>query len=92
MRDPREITEQLDSLVSSAEQTERGVKDMEDLLSTDQDFVAVSGLGMELAEEEPEPVPTPPPSAARGAGVPSKAAVVPPSVSPPPPPRKKIPQ
>ena len=37
MRDPRTITEQLDGLVSSAEETERGVRDMEDLLSPDQD-------------------------------------------------------
>jgi hypothetical protein len=29
MRDPRSITEQIDGLVSSAEETERGVKDME---------------------------------------------------------------
>ena len=37
MRDPRTITEQLDSLVSSAEETERGVRDMEDLLGIEQD-------------------------------------------------------
>jgi hypothetical protein len=37
MRDPRTITEQLDSLVSSAEETERGVRDMEELLGIEQD-------------------------------------------------------
>src|SRR6185295_8551766 len=35
MSDPRSITEQLDGLVSSAEETERGVKDMEDILSAE---------------------------------------------------------
>jgi hypothetical protein len=39
IRDPREITEQLDGLVSSAEETERGVKDMEDLLEMQHDLV-----------------------------------------------------
>jgi hypothetical protein len=37
MRDPRTITEQLDSLVSSAEETERGVRDMEELMGIGQD-------------------------------------------------------
>jgi hypothetical protein len=37
IRDPRSITEQLDGLVSSAEETERGVKDMEDILADEQD-------------------------------------------------------
>jgi hypothetical protein len=44
MRDPRSITEQLDGLVSSAEETERGVRDMEDLLSLDTDSLLGSGL------------------------------------------------
>ena len=35
MRDPRSITDQLDGLVTAAEETERGVKDMEDLLSVE---------------------------------------------------------
>lgn len=49
MRDPRTITEQLDGLVSSAEETERGVRDMEDLLATDQDTLA--GLTGDLEDE-----------------------------------------
>jgi hypothetical protein len=45
MRDPRTITEQLDSLVSSAEQTEKGVRDMEDLLGIEQDGLLVQTAG-----------------------------------------------
>jgi hypothetical protein len=44
MRDPREITAQLDGLVSAAEETERGVKDMEDLLSTDDELMLGGNL------------------------------------------------
>jgi hypothetical protein len=44
MRDPRSITEQLDGLVSSAEETERGVRDMEELLSLDTDSLMGSGI------------------------------------------------
>ena len=40
MRDPRSITEQIDGLVSSAEETERGVKDMEDILAMESDMLA----------------------------------------------------
>ena len=48
MSDPRTITEQLDGLVSSAEETERGVRDMEDLLSMEQDVLARGqGAGIE---------------------------------------------
>ena len=77
MRDPREITAQLDGLVSSAEQTERGVKDMEDILSADQDFLVPESLTAE--EEEPEPAPITPRPPVRAN-----------PVAPPPPPRKKI--
>ncbi len=52
MRDPREITEQLDGLVSAAEETERGVKDMEDILSTEDELLLggnLTGLEGELA-------------------------------------------
>ncbi len=52
MRDPRTITEQLDGLVSSAEETERGVKDMEDILSAEQEVLLPGSLGVE--EELPE--------------------------------------
>ena len=72
MRDPRTITEQLDSLVSSAEETERGVRDMEELLGIQQDgFLGALGEDEDLeAEAEAEPpataaarqaVPQPPP-------------------------------
>jgi hypothetical protein len=50
MRDPREITAQLDGLVSAAEETERGVKDMEDLLTMDDELM----LGGNLTSPEPE--------------------------------------
>ena len=62
MRDPRSITEQLDGLVSSAEETERGVRDMEELLSLDTDSLLGSGLEdleSELDTETPAR-PTPP--------------------------------
>lgn len=88
MSDPRTITEQLDGLVSSAEETERGVRDMEELLSAEQDLLLSGGLGAEVeaelgglgaareaARQAPPPVRLSPPP-------------VPPS--PPPPPRKKL--
>lgn len=55
MRDPRSITDQLDGLLSSAEETERGVRDMEELLSLDPD--GLLGSGMEDLEEELPDVP-----------------------------------
>lgn len=45
MRDPKEISAQLDGLVSSAEETERGVRDMEALMSLDQDLSRRRPLG-----------------------------------------------
>jgi len=54
MRDPREITAQLDGLVSAAEETERGVKDLEDLLSTDDELLlggSLAGLDASLEAE-----------------------------------------
>jgi len=44
MRDPKEITAQLDGLVSAAEETERGVKDMEDILSLDDELLLGGSL------------------------------------------------
>ena len=92
IRDPREITEQLDGLVSSAEETERGVKDMEDLLEMQHDLVLprVNDTDIEAElqrgrvasqpeNERPAPSPRlrmPPLPTAPGA--------------PPPPPRKKV--
>jgi hypothetical protein len=51
MTDPRTITEQLDTLVHSAEETEKGVRDLEAILSADQDFLAQDSMDMELATE-----------------------------------------
>jgi hypothetical protein len=51
MRDPREITAQLDGLVSAAEETERGVRDMEDILSTEDELLlggSLAGLEADL--------------------------------------------
>jgi hypothetical protein len=97
IRDPRSITEQLDGLVSSAEETERGVKDMEDLLEIQHDLVLPRvhdddieaelergrvGKAPELEPAAPSPrLRTPP-------------ALAPPKVAPGPgaPPRKKITQ
>ena len=89
MRDPRTITEQLDGLVTSAEETERGVRDMEDILSAEQDLLLpgslgddieaeLGGLGVarEAARQAPPPVHLPNPPVASSAS--------------PPPPRKKL--
>src|SRR5439155_3723872 len=43
MRDPRTITEQLDGLVSSAEDTERGVRDLEELMAIEKDALLPAG-------------------------------------------------
>lgn len=51
MRDPRTITEQLDGLVSSAEETERGVRDMEEILAAEQDMFMPEQLGTDIAAE-----------------------------------------
>ena len=95
MRDPRTITEQLDSLVSSAEETERGVRDMEELLGIEQDGLLPAGLtddeDVEL-EAEAEPPTTPTRQPARPQAPPVRT--VPPPLPGPagdvPPQRKKI--
>lgn len=83
MRDPKTITEQLDGLVSSAEETERGVKDLEELLAADQDLFLPGSLTADVEEElqgsglqqaAPPPVRLPPATA----------------TSTPPPNRKKV--
>jgi hypothetical protein len=89
IRDPKSITEQLDGLVSSAEETERGVRDMEALLAGDQDAL-MPGFTSDLDEElasltdgaEPSREATPSPRVQTSS----------PPASPPPPPRKKITQ
>jgi hypothetical protein len=86
MRDPRSITEQIDGLVSSAEETERGVKDMEDILAVEHEMLAPGSLDADIeaelqASRAAAPVAVNPPVRAR---------VPPPPGSPPPPPRKKV--
>jgi hypothetical protein len=93
MRDPRTITEQLDGLVAGAEETERGVRDMEDLLSLDQDALLGGSLDDIEAELERgrESLPEPTTGGVRQAAPPPvrPLARVPPP-PPPPPPRKKV--
>ncbi len=92
IRDPREITSQLDGLVSSAEETERGVRDMEDILSAEQDLLLPGGMSEDIEEE----LRMGEDKVKAAAAVPTPAAprirVDPPSLaaSPPPPPRKKL--
>ena len=51
MTDPRSITDQLDTLVHSAEETERYVRDLEDLLSGDEELLGQDAeVSSELAE------------------------------------------
>lgn len=63
MRDPRTITEQLDGLVSAAEETERGVKDMEDILSAEREMLLPANMGLDddldVEAEAPPPVRVP---------------------------------
>jgi hypothetical protein len=91
MRDPRSITEQIDGLVSSAEETERGVKDMEDILAIEHDLLSPGSLEADIEAElqsgrpaaaAAAPVAAPPVSA--------RTRMPPPVGSPPPPPRKKV--
>ena len=98
MRDPRTITEQLDGLVSSAEQTERGVRDMEDILSMEGDALMGGGGSVEDIERELERGRAAMPQPVTGGGPPQAAApkVAPPPLRnappppPPPPARKKV--
>jgi len=93
MRDPRSIAEQVDGLISSAEETERGVKDLEEILSDDgegallgafaDDIEAELEQGRAAIERDAVPDETPPPPRARMAHTPA-------TPPPPPPPRKKI--
>ena len=90
MSDPRTITEQLDSLVVSAEETERGVRDMEELLGIEQD----GAFGV-LTDEDSELEAEPPPAATERPPVRAQPVrTVPPPLPNPsgdaPPARKKI--
>lgn len=85
IQDPRSITDQLDGLVSSAEETERGVKDMEMILGAEQDAFLPGSLGSDDLEAEIE-------AAKHVSAAPAASRLkepLPPSTSPPPPPRKK---
>jgi len=77
IQDPRSITERLDGLVSSAEETERGVKDLEAILAAEQDVLMPAGLGDDLDATLEDP------------RVERAREPLPPATSPPPPPRKK---
>jgi hypothetical protein len=86
MRDPRSITEQIDGLVSSAEETERGVKDMEEILAMEHEMMSPGALESDIENELMSGR-----SAAGTTPAPAvRTRVPPPAGSPPPPPRKKL--
>jgi len=89
MRDPRSITEQIDGLVSSAEETERGVKDMEEILAMENDLMSPGSLDADI-EQELQTSRSAAVSAPSGPAAPVRTRVPPPPGSPPPPPRKKL--
>jgi phage gp37-like protein len=95
MRDPRSIAEQLDGLVISAEETERGVKDMEEILTLEQEPVLAGSLTAEIEAEleagraamsEAPPVAAPTPTQA------SRPRPTTQNAPPPPPRRSKLTQ
>jgi len=88
MRDPRTITEQLDGLVSSAESTERGVRDLEELMAIEQDALLPAGDDIEAELEAGRQ--TVAPRAPEAPPIPRLREVPPPASSAPP--RKKISQ
>jgi hypothetical protein len=92
MRDPRSITDQVDGLISSAEETERGVKDLEEILSDDGESALLSTFGDDLETELAEDR-----EAGERDALPGEASPPPrarmthtPPTPPPPPPRKKL--
>ena len=87
MRDPRTITQQLDGLVSSAEDTERGVRDLEELMSIETDALLPSTDDLEAEPEAGRPAAA---RAAEPTPIPRLREVPPPAASAPP--RKKISQ
>jgi hypothetical protein len=92
MRDPRSITEQIDGLVSSAEETERGVKDMEDILAVENDLLVPGSLEADIEAElqSGRPATATASTSPSPSSPPLRARVPPPAGSPPPPPRKKV--
>jgi hypothetical protein len=90
MRDPKTITEQLDGLVTSAEETERGVRDMEELLTMEQDMLAPGALGADI-EAELGPLREAPARTISPSAVPPARLREPPAApDQPPPTRKKV--
>ena len=91
MRDPREITSQLEGLVSSAEETERGVKDMEDLLEMQHDLVLPRVHDTDIeAELERGRVASQPENERPAPSARLRMPPVPTTPGAPPPPRKKV--
>ena len=75
--------------MSSAEETEKGVKDMEDILAIEHDMLTPGSLDSDIEAE----LQSGRPATATASPVPSaplRARVPPPVGSPPPPPRKKV--
>ncbi len=88
MRDPSGITAQLDGLVSAAEETERGVREMEALFGSDED-VAIAGSFVADVDAELHAM-----SSGLGPGLRETSPVrqviaAPPAAPPPPPPRQR---
>ena len=50
-RDPRSIADQVDGLISSAEETERGVKDLEEILSDDGEGALLGAFADDIEAE-----------------------------------------
>ena len=90
MRDPRTITQQLDGLVSSAEDTERGVRDLEELMAIEKDALLPGGEDIEAELEAGRQTPSRAATPASPAPLPRLREVPPPAASAPP--RKKISQ
>jgi hypothetical protein len=88
MRDPRTITEQLDGLVSSAEDTERGVRDLEELMSIETDVLLPASDDIEAELESGRQAPAR--RTAEAPPLPRLREVPPPAAGVPP--RKKISQ
>ena len=84
MRDPRSIAEQVDGLISSAEETERGVKDLEDILTDDGEGALLATFDEDVDAAVAEADETAAPTSPR-----VRAAVAPPPIPPPPPPPRK---
>ena len=91
MRDPRSIADQVDGLISSAEETERGVKDLEEILGNDDESALLGAFDDDIDGELREGRLTADPEAVREAPpLPPARMAHTPGTPPPPPPRKKI--